>query len=52
MAMHASGENRVNSVSGVRAGGFGFVFEAARDDDPDVLRQSGADVVVRDLGVV
>jgi hypothetical protein len=52
MAMHASGENRVNPVSGVRAGGFGLVFGVARGDAPDVLRQSGADVVVRDLGVV
>ncbi len=52
MAMHASGENRVNSVSGVRAGGLGHVFGVARGDDPDLLRQSGADVVVRDLGVV
>jgi hypothetical protein len=52
MAMHASGENRVNSVSGVRAGGFGFVFGVARGDDSDVLRQSRADVVVLDLDLV
>ncbi len=50
MAMHASGENRVNSVSGVRASG--FVFGVARGDDPDVLRQSRADVVVLDLNLV
>jgi hypothetical protein len=52
MAMHESGENRVNLVSGIRASGFGLAFEVAWDDDPDVLWQSGADVVVRDLGVV
>ncbi len=37
------------AISGVRAGGFGLVIGVARGDDPEVLRESGADVVVRDL---
>ena len=38
-----------DSVSGVRAGNFGRVVGVARGDDPEILRQCGADVVVRDL---
>jgi trehalose 6-phosphate phosphatase len=41
-----------DSVSGVRAGDFGLVVGVARGDDPEVLRQCGADVVVRDLAQI
>jgi beta-phosphoglucomutase-like phosphatase (HAD superfamily) len=41
-----------DAISGVKAGraaGFGLVIGVARGDDPEVLRQNGAEVVVRDL---
>jgi beta-phosphoglucomutase-like phosphatase (HAD superfamily) len=41
-----------DAISGVRAGrtgGFRLVIGVARSDHPEVLRQNGADVVVRDL---
>ena len=41
-----------DAISGVmagRAGGFGLVVGVARGEDPEVLRGSGADLVVRDL---
>lgn len=42
-------EDSVSGVRAGRAGGFGLVVAVARGDDPEVLRQYGADVVVRDL---
>ena len=38
-----------DAISGVGAGGFGLVIGVARSDDPEVLRESGADIAVRDL---
>jgi trehalose 6-phosphate phosphatase len=41
-----------DAISGVLAGltgGFGLVIGLARSDDPEVLRQNGTDIVVRDL---
>jgi beta-phosphoglucomutase-like phosphatase (HAD superfamily) len=41
-----------DDISGVQAGrtsSFGLVIGVARSDDPEVLRQNGADIVVRDL---
>jgi alpha,alpha-trehalase len=43
-------EDAISGVRAGRAGSFGLVIGVARDDDPEVLRESGADVVVRDLG--
>jgi hypothetical protein len=40
------------AISGVQAGwtgGFGLIIGVARSDDPEVLRQNDADIVVRDL---
>ena len=42
-------EDAISGVQAGRAGGFGLVIGVARDDDPEVLRKSGADIVVRDL---
>lgn len=42
-------EDAISGVQAGRAGGFGLVIGVARGDDPEVLRQNGADVVVRDL---
>src|SRR5918998_5441387 len=42
-------EDAISGVRAGRAGGFGLVIGVARGDDPEVLRESGADVVVRDL---
>lgn len=42
-----------DAISGVQAGakgGFGLTVGVARSVDPDLLRDAGADVVVRDLG--
>jgi beta-phosphoglucomutase-like phosphatase (HAD superfamily) len=39
-------------ISGVHAGwtgGFGLIIGVGRGDDSEVLRQNGADIVVRDL---
>ena len=32
-----------------RTGGFGLIIGVRLGDDPEVLRQNGADIVVRDL---
>jgi beta-phosphoglucomutase family hydrolase len=42
-------EDAISGVQAGRRGGFGLVIGVARGDDPEVLRQNGADVVVRDL---
>jgi alpha,alpha-trehalase len=42
-------EDAISGVQAGRSGGFGLVIGVARGDDPEVLRQNGADVVVRDL---
>ena len=42
-------EDSVSGVRAGRAGGFGLVVGVVRGDDPEVLRQCGADVVVYDL---
>jgi beta-phosphoglucomutase-like phosphatase (HAD superfamily) len=42
-------EDTISGVQAVRTGGFGLVIGVARSDDPKVLRQNGADIVVRDL---
>ncbi len=43
-------EDAISGVQAGRDGGFGLVIGVARHDEPDVLRQEGADVVVSDLG--
>jgi beta-phosphoglucomutase-like phosphatase (HAD superfamily) len=42
-------EDAISGVQAGRAGGFGLVIGVARGDDPEVLRESGADIVVRDV---
>ena len=42
-------EDAISGVRAGRAGGFGLIIGVARGDDPEVLRESGADLVVRDL---
>ena len=42
-------EDAISGVQAGRTGGFGLVIGVARSDDPEVLRQNGADLVVRDL---
>ena len=42
-------EDAISGVQAGRTGGFGLVIGVARRDDPEVLRQNGADIVVRDL---
>jgi beta-phosphoglucomutase family hydrolase len=42
-------EDAISGVQAGRAGGFGLVIGVARGDDPEILRESGADIVVRDL---
>ena len=42
-------EDAVSGVRAARDGGFGLVIGVARGEDPEVLRESGADVVVNDL---
>ena len=42
-------EDAISGVRAGRAGGFGLVIGVARGDDLEVLRENGADVVVRDL---
>ena len=42
-------EDAISGVQAGRRGGFGLVIGVARGGDPEVLRQNGADVVVRDL---
>lgn len=43
-------EDAISGVQAGRNGGFGLVIGIARHDEPGVLRQEGADVVVSDLG--
>ena len=45
-------EDAISGVQAGRTGGFGLVIGVARDDNLEVLRQNGADVVVRDLAEV
>jgi hypothetical protein len=40
---------KTRSLGSERAGGFGLVIGVARGEDPEILRESGADVVVNDL---
>jgi trehalose 6-phosphate phosphatase len=42
-------EDAISGVQAGRTGGFGLVIGVARSDDPEILRQNGADIVVRDL---
>ena len=42
-------EDAISGVRAGRSGGFGLVIGVARGDDPEVLRENGADIVVRDL---
>ena len=42
-------EDAISGVQAGHAGGFGLVIGVARSHDPEVLRQNGADIVVRDL---
>ncbi len=42
-------EDAISGVLAGRTGGFGLIIGVARGDDSEVLRQNGADVVVRDL---
>lgn len=42
-------EDAISGVQAGRTGSFGLVIGVARIDDPEVLRQNGADIVVRDL---
>jgi HAD superfamily hydrolase (TIGR01509 family) len=42
-------EDAISGVQAGRTGGFGLVIGVARGDDSEVLRQDGADFVVRDL---
>jgi beta-phosphoglucomutase family hydrolase len=42
-------EDAISGVQAGRTGGFGLVIGVARSVDPEVLRQNGADIVVRDL---
>jgi beta-phosphoglucomutase family hydrolase len=43
-------EDAISGVQAGRNGGFGLVIGIARHDEPGVLREQGADVVVSDLG--
>ena len=43
-------EDAISGVQAGRNGGFGLVIGIARHDEPGVLREEGADVVVSDLG--
>jgi trehalose 6-phosphate phosphatase len=42
-------EDAISGVQAGRTGGFALAIGAVRSDDPEVLRQNDADVVVRDL---
>lgn len=42
-------EDAISGVQAGRAGGFGLVVGVARHDEPAVLKENGADIVVRDL---
>jgi len=43
-------EDAISGVQAGRDGGFGLVIGIARHDEPGVLREEGADLVVSDLG--
>jgi alpha,alpha-trehalase len=43
-------EDAISGVQAGRNGGFGLVIGIARHDEPSVLREEGADLVVADLG--
>ena len=43
-------EDAISGVQAGRNGGFGLVVGIARHNEPGVLREEGADVVVSDLG--
>jgi beta-phosphoglucomutase family hydrolase len=43
-------EDAISGVQAGRGGGFGLVIGIARHDEPGVLREQGADLVVSDLG--
>ncbi|TVQ37709.1 MAG: beta-phosphoglucomutase family hydrolase [Geminicoccaceae bacterium] len=43
-------EDAISGVEAGKAGGFGLVVGVARHDDPNTLQDSGANVVVHDLG--
>lgn len=43
-------EDAISGVQAGRAGGFGFVIGIDHHDDPEVLTNAGADLVVKDLG--
>jgi len=43
-------EDAISGVQAGRDGGFGLVIGIARHDEPGVLREQGADLVVSDLG--
>lgn len=43
-------EDAISGIQAGRAGGFGLVVGVDRKGDPDSLRRSGADIVVKDLG--
>jgi len=43
-------EDAISGVQAGRGGGFGLVIGIARHEEPGVLREQGADVVVSDLG--
>ena len=45
-------EDAISGVRAGRAGGFGLVVGVARGEDPEILRGSGADVVVCDLAEI
>lgn len=42
-------EDAISGVQAGKAGHFGLVVGVARHDDPDTLKENGADIVVRDL---
>jgi hypothetical protein len=42
-------EDVISGVHVGRTGGFGLIIGVGLGDDPEVLRQNGADIVVRDL---
>jgi beta-phosphoglucomutase-like phosphatase (HAD superfamily) len=42
-------EDAISGVRAGRAGSFGLVVGVARGETPEVLRESGADLVVHDL---
>ena len=42
-------EDAISRVQAGRTGGLGLVIGVTWSDDPEVLRQNGADIVVRDL---